>query len=100
VKHLAQALAILSKAENGVEASKGVAVAQALEKVEFEFAERLRLIKHAKRAIQMRFASKEAVIEEYFGELKADTPRSTTIRIRRSQRKERSLREADLQRKR
>lgn len=88
MKHLAHALAILSRAENDLQAQYSDARAKALAKVEKDFALRLRLVKDAKKSIQQRFALHEALTEEFFGELKDDTPRHTTIRIRKSLRRE------------
>lgn len=97
MKHLAQALAILNKAEFSLEGDYNDAKAAALRRVDEEFAFALRALRDAKTAIQKRFASHEAIMEDYFGELKTDTPKDTNARIRRSHRRERSAK--DLRRK-
>lgn len=92
MKHLAQALAILAKAENTLLADLSDEQAAALAEVERRHAMRLRVVQNAKKAVLARFQSKEALMEEYFGELKDDTPKETTIRLRRSQRREKERR--------
>lgn len=88
MKHLAQALAILSRAETELNDDLSDAYAKAMAKIDKRFAFRLGLIQGAKKAIQARFAIHEAIIEDYFGELKDNTPKETTIRIRKSLRRE------------
>lgn len=89
MRHLAHALAILSKAEIDILADYNASMAKAVSKVEKEFALRLRLIRDARKAVQERFAQREALLEDYFGELKATTPPKTNVRLRKSLRRER-----------
>lgn len=89
MKHLAHALAILARAQTELEADYNASMAKAVSKVEKEFALRLRLIRDARQAVQARFAQREALLEDYFGELKATTPPKTNVRLRKSLRRER-----------
>lgn len=93
MKHLAQALAILTRAEIALREAYSDDMAQAIAEVEKRHAVALRMIQDAKKGMLARLIQRESLMEDYFGELKDRTPATTNRRIRQSQRRERNANE-------